>query len=423
MLTLRTSILLCGVLSMAAPLAADKGSLRAGAARIEITPAADAALPMAGYGSRVTGHKGIHDKLHVRAIVLADGAGEAAVVGFDLIFVPEDFWNRMTERLARETGIPRERLILASTHTHGGPSMGNVKPEFEERWKAWMSQLEDRTVEAVRQAKAALQPARLGSGTGKAYVNTNRRARMANGGWGLGINPEGFSDRTVTVVRFESLSGDPIAFLVHYAVHGTVTGSQNYQISADLPGATERFVEEHFGDKVVATFLAGASGDQNAIYEPGTNFGRLTALGRILGEEAVRVASSIRAAPEARIYGEQKVITCPGRRMTKDSNTSENKIQFEDADPVKIRLSLLMIDKLALAGVSGEVLSMISEHLKKESPFARTLLVAHTNGASGYIPDDAAYAQVSYEIWVTRLKPGCAENAIVDGFLRMMDHY
>jgi hypothetical protein len=50
-------------------------------------------------------------------------------------------------------------------------------------------------------------------------------------------------------------------------------------------------------------------------------------------------------------------------------------------------------------------------------------MVTHTNGAVGYIPDDAAYDQISYEITSTRLKRGCAESAIVNGFLDLMGQY
>jgi len=44
----------------------------------------------------------------------------------------------------------------------------------------------------------------------------------------------------------------------------------------------------------------------------------------------------------------------------------------------------------------------------------------HSNGSSGYIPNDAAYDQTGYEITSTHLKRGCAENAIVNGFWDMM---
>jgi len=50
-------------------------------------------------------------------------------------------------------------------------------------------------------------------------------------------------------------------------------------------------------------------------------------------------------------------------------------------------------------------------------------MLTHANGSSGYIPNDAAYEQASYEITTNHLKPGCAENALVNGFLDMMDQH
>ncbi|MBV9081710.1 MAG: hypothetical protein JOZ62_03475 [Acidobacteriaceae bacterium] len=50
-------------------------------------------------------------------------------------------------------------------------------------------------------------------------------------------------------------------------------------------------------------------------------------------------------------------------------------------------------------------------------------MLTHTNGSSGYIPDDTAFDQMSYEIRSSRLKPGCAESAIINGFLDMMNRY
>ena len=95
--------------------------------------------------------------------------------------------------------------------------------------------------------------------------------------------------------------------------------------------------------------------------------------------------------------------------------------EFNDADPVDIRLSLVMIGDVAITGVSGEVLVRIGQRLKRESPFTHTFMITHANGSSGYLPDDAAYDQVGYEITTTRVKRGCAENAIVNGLLEMID--
>jgi len=436
------AVLLAGVV-LVPQLAAETGTLRAGAAKVDITPAADAALPMSGYAGRQEGFKGIHDRIHARAIVVSDGARDAAIVSWELIGVPTVVWEALAERIARETGIQPEYLQLTAVHNHSGPApfgmYGNTSPKSE----AYTRQLLDATVEAVRQAKANLQPARMGIGTGTANVNINRREYSPERGWSLGYNPEGPSDKTVTVMRFDALSGKPIAVLINYPVHVVVMGPENYQISGDLAGATSRYVENYYRrkpedtprsdagpairlppdaatDGVVALWTSGAAGDQNPVsVARGSDFTMVDALGKMLGEQAVRVAGAVHTTGTARIWGKQQVVTCPGRRLEPGPRPRKD-YKWEDADPVNIRLGLLMINDVALAGVSGEVMTMIHHHLRKVSPFSRTVMVTHANGSSGYIPDDAAFEQVSYEIESSRLKPGCAETAIVNGFLSLI---
>ena len=399
-------------------------SLRAGAFKVDITPAPDAALPMSGYANRTAGFKSIHDDLNVRAIVVDDGATQAALIGCEVIGISAALWEKIAERLTQETRIPRDHIMLASVHTHAAPALGTYNEPVEgdaiQKRAEYVQKLEDAVVTAVRQAQASLQPARIGFGTGKANVSANRRARDGDGGWMLGNNPDGVSDKTVAVIKLETLSGEPLAIFANYAVHGTVLGPANLQISADLPGATSRVVEKRYGGRVVAPWTSGAAGDQDPIYRVGTDFRNVAALGQLLGEEVIRVADSITTSTRARIRGMQKVVTCPGKR-TIQSPGPNREYKTEDADPVPIRLSLLVINDIAIAGVSGEVLTNISLRLKKESPFNRTIMVTHCNGSSGYLPDDAAYDQVSYEIVTTRVKRGCAENAIVTGLVEMMN--
>jgi len=424
---------------------AESGSLRAGAARVDITPPADAALPMSGYANRTQGFKGIHDPIYLRAIVLDDGATKAALVAWELIFVPDAVWAEVSQRVSSEVGIRPENLLLAAVHDHGAPSVAAAGGRAGASTVAYTKTVEDAAVEAVRRANARLQPARFGIGTGTAYVNINRR-ELTPRGWWLGYNENGPSDKTVNVLRFEDLSGKPIAFLINYPVHAVVMGPNNYQITGDLAGATSRFVEQHFlgeehprsdggprlqlrqqdkvaGEGVVAVWTSAAAGDQNAIsLENGEDFTMVNALGRLLGEEVVRVASGIKTAAQARIWGAQQVASCPGRRV-EPGPTPRTDFKFRDADPVQIRLGLLMVGNIALAGVSGEVFTLISQRLQKESPFSHTVMVTHANGSSGYIPNDAAFDQISYEITASRLKPSCAEDAIVNGFLDLMRRY
>ena len=415
------TIAVCGQAPVRLP--ADAGTLRAGAASVSITPAPDAALPMSGYAGRTDGFKAIHDDLHVRTIVVDDGSTQAALIGCEIIGIAGPLVDRITDRLTRETGIPREHILLAAVHTHAAPAIGTYNEAAEgdiaRRRAEYIQKLEDAIAAAVSQAKSKLQPARMGFGTGKANVNMNRRARDPDGGWMLGNNPEGVSDKTVAVIKFETLSGQPIAIFSNYAVHGTVLGPGNMQISADLPGATSRVVEAHYGGDVVSPWTSSAAGDQDPIYRVGTDFKNVAALGRILGDEVIRVADGIKTSPGARIRGKQTTVSCPGKRTAQNPGPNRE-YRIEDADPVPIRLSLLVINDIAFAGVSGEVLTNIWLRLEHESPFNRTIMVTHCNGSSGYLPDDAAYDQVSYEIITTHVKRGCAEDAIVNGFAEMM---
>jgi Neutral/alkaline non-lysosomal ceramidase, N-terminal len=424
--------------------AAKSGTLQVGAAKVDITPAADAALPMSGYADRSEGFKGIHDHIYARAIVLSDGSKTAAVVAWELIGIPDKVWEELSQRIATETGIPVDYLLLAAVHDHAAPSPYGMYGNDSPKSAAYTKQVEDATVEAVRKAKQNLQPAKLGIGTGKAYVNMNRREYSPEQGWWLGFNPEGPSNKTVTVIRFDSLSGKPIALFINYAVHAVVMGDENYQVSGDLAGATSRYVENYYrgkpedaprddagaaiqrkpgetSDQVVAMWTSAAAGDQNPVsLSRGSDFTMVDSLGKILGEEAVRVAAAIHATDQVQIRGAQQVVTCPGRKL-QAGPVPRPDYKWDDSDPVSIRLSLLVINDMALAGVSGEVMTMINEHLKKQTPSIHTIMVTHTNGSSGYIPDDAAFEQVSYEITTSHLKPGCAENAIVNGFLHLIE--
>jgi len=68
-----------------------------------------------------------------------------------------------------------------------------------------------------------------------------------------------------------------------------------------------------------------------------------------------------------------------------------------DVQFVGYPLRLIMIDHIALTWVSGEVVTQVYWHLKKESPFSNTILITIANGRVGYIVDDAGYDTPTFE--------------------------
>lgn len=414
---------LCAIAAVNAAPPAPKASLRAAAARIDITPDKDEALQMSGYAARKVGHKGIHDNLYVRAIVLDNGAARAAIVTADLIGFSHQFCNNIAERIASETKIPRDNLLIAATHTHSAPSPGVYGRQLdpESKQAKYVTRVGDSMVAAVKQCLTNLQAAKIGAGTGRANLNVNRRAIGADGKLWLGVNPDGPSDKAVAVVKVESAAGEPIAIFSNYASHGTGMGQDNYLISADIPGATARYVEQHYGDKIVAPWTSGAAGDQCPIYDrSSSSFSGVMAFGRVLGEEVIRVADKIQTSSQVSIRGAQKMVSCPGQKFV-DGPHGRRDGHFEDGPPVDIRLSLLKVNDIALGGVSGEVLTMIGQRYKREAKAPNTVMITNCNGSSGYLADDKAYENVSYEIQTTKVKAGCAETSIVNGLLELIN--
>jgi neutral ceramidase len=437
--------LLLAVLVMAAPLSFPaEMNLRVGAARVDITPDAKA-LPK--------GFEGINDPIFVRAIVVDDGKSRAALVTVDAGAISTDTWTKVSQQAESQLRIPAQHLLLTATHTHSVP-FGNSQD------------LASRVVAAISEASGKLRPARMGYGTGVSYINVNRNIiDPKTHRWWEGPNYEGVSDKTVAVVNFETLEGHPIAVYYNYAVHGVLNGQLD-QISGDIPGATSRYVEESLDGEAVAVWSTGASGDQNPIYfqqtydlrdirikdyasrgidisnamPPGgqglnkrdPRVARLmgqqrqmtVSMGQMLGEEVLHVMrfGLERPVTSAPIAGAQKIVSCPGRKRT-DRGRAGFPGTYVDADPIPIRLSLLKLGDVAIGGVNAELFTSIAQRLKRESPLKHTVLATLTNGAapSGYIPDDAAFGYNTFEVVSSNLKPGCAESAIVDGLLDLMN--
>jgi hypothetical protein len=89
---------------------------------------------------------------------------------------------------------------------------------------------------------------------------------------------------------------------------------------------------------------------------------------------------------------------------------------------VNILLRVLRIGEVYLGGVNAEIFNLIAQRLKNESVHKHTMMVTLTNGTanSGYVPHDGGFGYNTFEVLSSRLQPGCAENAIVNGLLDLM---
>jgi neutral ceramidase len=435
--------------------------LRVGAAKIDITPKDQPIAPATG--------KYDHERTYVRAIVLDNGVTRAALISMDGNIWDTNYTKDFNQ-LAIELNCPIENIVFSCTHSHSakyflgvGATPGDTSTQALIR----------SVTSAVHQAKAKLQPARMGFGKGTSFLNVNRNViDYDTRKWTQAANIDGFSDKSVDVIKFETPDGEPIAVYVNYAMH-PVNGFVSGVHSADFPGAACRYVEKAFGDKIIVAFCQGAEGDQNPLYlRPSTNmmasrvgskisgyelkrepieaqlrgnsdfplasaseldnmFKMMESEGQILGEEIIRVMTVTRKTTgNVRIAGSQKTITCPGRirinYVAADPFYREGiPGEYKDGPDVNIHLGVLGIGTTAIAFSDGEFFSYIGQLMKKESPLTNTMVVSLANGGGGpgYVPDDAAYVQQTFQVINTNLKEGCAEKGIVNAMVDMVNNY
>ena len=240
---------------------------KAGLAKMNITPRGS--LWMAGYAARTKPSEGTLQPLYAKALALEDRKGKRCVwVTSDLLGFPRTVANNIAERAQKQYQIPRECLILNSSHTHCGPvldSMLAVAYDMnEEQWsatKAYTRDLEDKVVAVIGAALADLRPARLSFGHSEANFCANRRVKTEKG-YVIGVNPVGPVDRGVPVLRVDGKRRKLRGIVFGYACHNTTLGDHFYQFNGDYAGfAQQRLEEQHPG--AVALFMEGCGADAN----------------------------------------------------------------------------------------------------------------------------------------------------------------
>ena len=398
-----------------------------GAAKRDFSPTPEMLPFSGGYNTQYTY---VENPLHVRAICLSDGTTPALILTFEMGSVPDP--DILLDKVAAETGIPKENIFAAGTHAHAAPHSPRRPfprrqhaPQTDEeevkRLGVYFERIYDLTVEAVKEAQANMKPAVMKYQFGESFINTNRnqdyhlhdnyeavlneatqnfplKVREENGETVvtmLGINPKGPSDKTLAVIKFEDEEGKPIAWFMNHSTHSVVMHTNLlHAISSDFSGLTSKFMEDKFPGSV-ACWTAGSSGDQNPVimsnnYAPdpttgympmgANNADPLDLMRRVSYQHFDDVLKTIKV---------MKTAVDPTIRCAKEICQPTPK---DPENPCNIGMSLFQIGPVNLVGVSGELFTTIGLALKKASQSDNTVIVSYhsalgENGV-GYILDD-----------------------------------
>jgi neutral ceramidase len=405
---------------------ADPAVWKVGLAKADITPKEP--IWMAGYAARNKPSEGVLAPLMAKALFLEDFQGNRGLIlSLDLIGFRDNVAEAVAQAIGDRTGLRREQILICFSHTHTGPivSLGpvagyNVDEPNRAVIEAYTRELIEQLGELASAACSHLRPARLSWGTGIAPFIMNRR-EFTDRGVRLGVNPRGYVDRSVPVLKVSSENGEVIAVLFGYACHNTTLTGQHYVISGDYAGFAQAKLEEDFPG-VQAMFVMGCGGDANPYPRGEVEHARQH--GQTLAAAVAEVLTGTLQPVRGPLKMAYERVDLPLQKFTPEELQTLAKGPDYLAGNARRMLEMLekaetlpetfpapfavwqFGDDLTLVALPAEVVSDYTILLDSALGHLRLWIAAYCNEMFGYIPSAKVLAEGGYECRGVYIAPG-----------------
>lgn len=381
--------------------APDAATLRASAVKVDITP--ESSQWLSGYAPRKS--TDVLDRIYHRVLALESGAAQFYLLSSDLCLFSPSLYDSVMRDLQQETGIDPKHVMWSVTHTHAAPEIGppdmykTLLGRSDHDWdREYTARTTRALIDAVKSARAALEPAQIAFGNGVAMANINRRAKDVDGRVSIGLNPEGPVDRTFHLIRLARPDGRPIALVLNYAMHGTVMSGQNLSISGDGPGVVSAYLEEKLGGTVL--YVNGAAGNIAPIYSVYANAksGHLSEFRVLLGNRVLSAVAALGPGTAAvNIRHAEKIVETPRKETLTWPDELASYAGSDGRPLVRLPLRFVRINDTVIWSAPVEMFCEIVMDVRERSPFAQTMYFGYTNGWFGYLPTAKGFEEGGYE--------------------------
>ncbi|MBX3250425.1 MAG: neutral/alkaline non-lysosomal ceramidase N-terminal domain-containing protein [Myxococcales bacterium] len=249
---------------------------------------ADAFLPSFGIETRPMG----------KVLALRAGGETVLLIKADMGLADEAVTHEVARRVGLARGIDLSgKVLFATSHSHSQFSQYTVNSVLwvglgRQRQLVFERMVSD-LVEIAGRALDDLRPARMAIAHDPAFdledrITRDRRPQndVLHGG------PR--KDHDLFVIRVDDReSGQPMAIVPVFGIHGTVLGAENLLAANEGPGAIERAIEERFDHQVLVMHMQGAGGDVSPAGSGGLdcsdarvcyNFARIETIGRLAAD-------------------------------------------------------------------------------------------------------------------------------------------
>ena len=397
--------------------------LKIGAAETAITPPDGSLLigPLAP-------STGVHDDLYCRAFVLDDKESRAVVVTADLVGLDFGMVDRFRVEIERRTGIPPERVMINTSHTHSAPFTIPWSvlgwESFCEHLHAWRDELVAKVSDAVASAVSRLRPAVLHGGREAVRIGFNRRMSTPDG-IRMQPNPEGVVVPWTDVLYAADVEGEPLSLLLSHAAHPVIVHGASTLISADYPGYAVAAVRRLLGPNVVGMFAQGCGADSNgyplragfdAAWRAGTLLGAAAAKGALEAEPveagplaclSETLALPFLAAPSAECVEEAIAAFGDVPSVSRDASPDRAEppeswyrrdaiaccrellgiVERQESPRLRFEIQAFALGpEFCLLGMTHEVFAEYQLAIDQFSPFKHTMVLGYANGCEAYVP-------------------------------------
>ncbi len=403
--------------------------MKAGFARMDITP--PVGTTMMGFGTRdmERGCTGVHDPIYTRALYLESGGEAVLIMGLDLCFLGREDVDRFKGAIGRVMDIAPQQIFLNTSHNHVGPAVGTwYSAGYEAPDRDYLNQLERATVQAALTARDEARTATMRAGMTTSKLPMDRRRHMPDGSIQNRPNPHGPTYDKLPIVLFEDSAGAPVCLLFAISCHPSMMSG--WEISAEFPGAAMDRLDAHFG-KTCSLFLQGVGGDakpsvvgQNSdVWIPGT-WELMDEAGDMVAAEVIAaleqgldpIAPKLSSASEEmywalepappREFFEEIITNTPEERQARDVRFMWARKTIEDIErnrllPSEVPLTLHGIqlgEDLRMVGIEGEALHGWGQFIEQYYGGGLTVALGYTDGQGMYLPMTPQLPEGGYEV-------------------------
>ena len=255
----------------------------------------------------------VNDRLWAKALVIKSDTTTAVIIAVDAVaigeigYIKNDYLPKVRTRLEKELKINPANVLINASHCHG----------------VVCTDVDERTVQAVKLASQNMVPVHVGAGRGhEDRIMENRRMKLKNGkevdvrhAYSMPADEDvaeiGPIDPDIGILRLDRTDGRTLAVVYNFACH-PIQGVPSKANTADMTGFSSQVIEDNLSDGTIALFVQGCGGDINPLMYKDVEHPRSAEpLGNLLGLSTLKALRKISSKDDSRLQVINENLTLP----------------------------------------------------------------------------------------------------------------